>query len=82
MSIWNRHSESRAIVPVDDVAANLPFIVRRDNRIVAAFAKQSHAIDYAQGRSFHDESHFVVHTAQAIIDEFQDGDSANEAANQ
>jgi len=81
MSIWTKRSESRELVPIDDVTANLPFIVRRDNRIVAAFAKQSHAIEYAQNRSWNDESHFVVHTAQAIVDEFQDGDSANEAAN-
>ena len=34
---------SRALVPVDDVAGNLPFIVRRDHRIVAAFAKKAAA---------------------------------------
>jgi hypothetical protein len=32
-----RKEPGRALVPVDDVVGNLPFIVRRDHRIVAAF---------------------------------------------
>jgi hypothetical protein len=36
---------SRKLVPVDDVVDNLPFIVRRDHRIVAAFARKQAAID-------------------------------------
>jgi hypothetical protein len=32
---------SKELVPVDDVVAALPFIVRRDHRIVAAFAKKT-----------------------------------------
>ena len=35
----------RELVPVDDVVDNLPFIVRRDHRIVAAFAR---AIEWAE----------------------------------
>ena len=48
---------------VDDVVDNLPFIVRRDHRIVAAFARKAAAIDWAEMRSFNDESRFTVHTA-------------------
>jgi hypothetical protein len=33
-------STSKALIPVDDVVDNLPFIVRRDHRIVAAFARR------------------------------------------
>ena len=32
---------SRALVPVDDVVAACPYIVRRDNRIIATFAKKA-----------------------------------------
>ena len=35
----------------DDVVDNLPFIVRRDHRIVAAFARKQAAIDWAEMRS-------------------------------
>ena len=64
-----------ALIPVDDVADNLPFIVRRDHRIVAAFARQQPAIDWAELRSFNDESRFTVHTAQEIINVFQNGET-------
>lgn len=43
-----RKEPSRALVPIDDVVDNLPFIVRRDHRIVAAFARKVAAED---GRS-------------------------------
>jgi hypothetical protein len=69
------HEPSRELVPIDDVIAALPFIVRRDHRIVAAFAKKALAEDWAQSRSYNDESRFVVHTASEIIDGFQDGES-------
>jgi hypothetical protein len=74
MSLW-RKSDSTELVPIDDVVSNLPFIVRRDHRIAAAFAKQSHAVDWAQTRSFDDESRFTIHTASKVIDIFQDGNS-------
>ena len=35
-----KREPSRELVPVDDVVGNLPFIVRRDHRIVAGFAKK------------------------------------------
>jgi hypothetical protein len=70
-----RLTEAAALIPVDDVADNLPFIVRRDHRIVAAFARQQPAIDWAELRSFNDESRFTVHTAREVIDAFQDGES-------
>lgn len=65
-----------ALIPVDDVVDNLPFIVRRDHRIVAAFARKALAIEWAEMRSFNDESRFTVHTAAEVIDAFQDGESA------
>jgi hypothetical protein len=66
-------SASKALVPIDDVVDNLPFIVRRDQQIVAAFARKHPAIDWAELRSFNDESRFTVHTAQEIINVFQNG---------
>jgi hypothetical protein len=66
-----------ALIPVDDIVDNLPFIVRRDHRIVAAFARKQAAIDWAELRSFNDESRFTVHTAAEVIDAFQDGESQN-----
>ena len=65
---------SRELVPIDDVIANLPFIVRRDQRIVAAFAKKTPAEEWAQLRSWNDESRFTVHTAAEVIVAYQDGE--------
>ena len=70
-----RKEPSRALVPVDDVIRNLPFIVRRDHRIVAAFARKAAAVDWAELRSWNDESRFTVHTAAEVIGAFQDGES-------
>jgi hypothetical protein len=39
--MFNRKEPSRALVLIDDVVDNLPFIVRRDHRIVAAFFQES-----------------------------------------
>ena len=47
-----RKPTGTALMVVDDVVDNLPFIVRRDHRIVAAFARKSAAEDWAQGRSY------------------------------
>lgn len=69
-----RKEPGRELVPVDDVVGNLPFIVRRDHRIVAAFAKKVLAEEWAQMRSFNDESRFTVHTAAEILFEFRDGE--------
>lgn len=69
-----RKEPSTALVAVDDVQGNLPFIVRRDQRIVAAFARAALAEEWAQMRSFNDESRFTVHTAAEILFAFQDGD--------
>jgi hypothetical protein len=63
-----------ALIPVDDVIDNLPFIVRRDHRIVAAFARQKAAQDWASGKSYMDESRFTVHTANQVIEVYQDGE--------
>jgi hypothetical protein len=70
---------SNALVAIDDVQGNLPFIVRRDQRIVAAFAKKAQAEEWAQMRSFNDESRFTVHTAAEILFAFQDGDPVKSA---
>jgi hypothetical protein len=45
------------------VVDNLPFIVRRDHHIVAGVARKQPTIDWAELRSFNDESRFTVHTA-------------------
>jgi hypothetical protein len=63
-----------ALIPVDDVVDNLPFIVRRDHRIVAAFARQAAAIEWAEYRSYSDESRFTVHTAVEVVGAYQDGE--------
>lgn len=65
-----RKEPSRALVPIDDVVDNLPFIVRRDHRIVAAFAGGGR---WAQSRLWNDESRFTVHTAAEVLFEFQEG---------
>ena len=42
----------RELMPIDEVVGNLPFIVRRDHRIVAAFARSSpRSIGPSCGRS-------------------------------
>ena len=65
---------SRELVPVDDVVATCPYIVRRDNRIIATFAKKALAEEFAQGRSWNDESLFMVHTASEVIVSYRDGE--------
>ena len=70
-----KKSPSRELVPIDDVVGNLPFIVRRDHRIVAAFAKKALAEEWAQMRSWNDESRFTVHTATEVLFVFQDGET-------
>ena len=59
---------STALIPVDDVIDNLPFIVRRDHRIVAAFARQKAAQDWASERSYMDESRFPIHTTDKVVE--------------
>ena len=54
MRFLAKKEPSRELVPIDDVVANLPFIIRRDHRIVAAFVRKQPAIDWAELRSFHD----------------------------
>ena len=71
------HEPSRALVPIDDVVAALLFIVRRDHRIVSAFARQANAIEWAELRSFNDESRFTVHSASEVIEVFQNGESVS-----
>lgn len=63
-----------ALIPADDLVDNLPFVVRRDHRIVAAFAHEEPAIEWAELRSFSDESRFTVHTAAKVIAAYQYGE--------
>lgn len=69
-----RKPTGTALMVIDDIVDNLPFIVRRDHRIVAAFARKSAAEDWAQGRSYNDESRFTVHTAAEVVMVYQDGE--------
>ena len=48
--------------------------MRLDHRIVAAFAKKTLAEEWAQMRSWNDESRFTVHTAAEALFVFQDGE--------
>ena len=61
-------------VPVEEAVEHLPYLVRRDARLAAAFARKDHAEDYARDRSYNDESKFTVHTATAVLDVYRDGD--------
>jgi len=74
MRLLPKKELGRELVPLDDVVGNLPFIVRRDHRIVAAFARKAPAEEWAQMRSFNDESRFTVHTAAEVLFVFQDGE--------
>lgn len=69
-------TQSTALVPVDDIVDNLPFIVRRDHCIVAAFARKLAAEEWAQMRSWNDESRFTVHSAAEVVVAYQDGSTA------
>ena len=74
MRLLPKKELGRELVPLDDVVDNLPFIVRRDHRIVAAFARKATAEEWAQMRSWSDESRFTVHTAAEVLFVFQDGE--------
>ena len=47
---WAKKPTGTALMLIDDVVDNLPFIVRRNHRIVAAFARE----EWAQMRSWND----------------------------
>src|SRR6185295_18971343 len=47
---------------------------RNSGSVVAAFAKKALAEEWAQMRSFNDESRFTVHTAAEVLFVFQDGE--------
>ena len=73
MRLLPKKELGRELVPLDDVVGNLPFIVRRGHRIVAAFAFKETAEEWAQMRSWSDESRFTVHTATEVF-VFRDGE--------
>jgi hypothetical protein len=73
MRLLPKKEPGRELVPLDDVVGNQPFIVRQDHRIVAAFARKATAEEWAQMRSWSDESRFTVHTATEVF-VFQDGE--------
>jgi hypothetical protein len=58
---------------IEEAVEELRYVVRRDARLAAAFAKKQHAEDYALMRSYNDESTFTVHTATAILFVYRDG---------
>ena len=63
-----------ALIPIDDVVDNLPFIVRRDHWIVTVFARKEAAIEWTEYRSFGDENRFTVHTASEVVATYQYGE--------
>ena len=73
MRFLAKKEPSRELVPIDDVVANLPFIIRRDHRIVAAFARKQPAIDWTELRSINDESRFTVHKPKTSLTSFRTG---------
>jgi hypothetical protein len=60
MRFTTRKPTGTALMVIDDIVDNLPFIVRRDHRIVAAFARKVAAIEWAGYRSYSYESRFTV----------------------
>lgn len=72
-----RPKPGTALIAIDDVVDNLPFIVRRDHRMVAAFTKLRAAQDWASDKSYSDESLFTVHTATETIDSYRDGEPSD-----
>jgi hypothetical protein len=74
MSVRALKQTGTDLVDLDDVIAALPYIVRRDHRIVAGFAKKQQAVEWAQMRSYSDESKFHVHTADEVVVAYQDGE--------
>ena len=69
---------STSLTVVSGVMDNLPFIVRRDRRTVATFARLRAAQDWASDKSYSDESVFVVHTASEVLETYRDGESVDE----
>ena len=69
---------STALTLVDGVIDNLPFILRRDHRIVATFARLRAAQDWASDKSYSDESLFTIHTASEALETYRDGESVDE----
>ena len=61
-------------VPVEEAVESLPYLVRRDTRLAAAFARKEQAIEWAELRSYNDESKFTVHTERAILAVYRDGE--------
>jgi hypothetical protein len=73
--MFRKRTTGTALMLIDDVVDNLPFVVRRDHRIVAAFAKLRAAQDWASDRSYSDESLFTVHTANEVLEIYRDGEA-------
>jgi hypothetical protein len=61
-------------IPVEEAAEDLPYLVRRDSRLAAAFFRKDHAVEWAEMRSYGDESRFAVHTERAVLAIFKDGE--------
>ena len=64
-----------SLTVVSGVMDNLPFIVRRDRRTVASFARLRAAQDWASDKSYADENLFVVHAASEVPEIYRNGES-------
>jgi hypothetical protein len=73
MMVFNRVKKvpGTALIPVDDVIDNLPFIVRPDHRIAAQAKSRP---DWASERSYMDDSRLTIHTADKVVEAYQDGE--------
>jgi hypothetical protein len=68
-------SAARAQVPVQASTDELPYLVRRDRQLIAAFAQKSEANNWAREFSNYRDSNstFFVHTAAEILSAYRDG---------
>ena len=73
MSFLAKKVPGGELMVIDDVVANLPFIICRDHRIMAAIARKQPAIDWAQLRSFNDEPRFTCIRPKRSLTSFRTG---------
>jgi hypothetical protein len=66
--IPSRRPQGTALIVLDSVKDCLPYVVRRDDRIIAAFDRRKEAEDWAEGKSYYDRSLFEVAAGKAYRD--------------
>jgi hypothetical protein len=69
-----RHATGTSLVRIDSVLDAFPYVVTRDDRIVAAFARKVAAENWARDRSWADESRFAVVSAGKEVMAYQHGE--------